>query len=138
MEVIRNKGQEFGATTGRPRRCGWFDAVLVKHSCMINGIDEIVVTKLDVLDNLKGIRVCVGYRHKGKVYRDFPASLVVQQEAAPIYEDHKGWLEDTTQVKKFSLLPKNAKKYIHRLSNILSVPITMLSVGSHEKQTLRM
>ena len=136
MEEIRHKGKEFGATTGRPRRCGWFDAVLVKHSCMINGIGEIVVTKLDVLDDLKVVRICMGYKYGGKIVRTFPASLTVQQRGVPVYEDHAGWLSDTTQAKKFSALPKNAKKYIHRLSTILSVPVTMLSVGSHEKQTL--
>jgi len=136
MEEIRHKGKEFGATTGRPRRCGWFDAVLVKHSCMINGIAEIVVTKLDVLDDLKVVRICMGYKYRGKIVRTFPASLTVQQRGVPVYEDHAGWLSDTTQVKKFSALPKNARKYIHRLSAILSVPVTMLSVGSHEKQTL--
>ncbi len=136
MEEIRKKGKEFGATTGRPRRCGWFDSVLVKYSCMINGIAEIAVTKLDVLDDLKMIKICVGYRHKGKIYRDFPSSLTVQLEADPIYEDHPGWLSDTSNVKKFSALPANAKKYLKRISELLSVPITILSVGSHENQTL--
>lgn len=136
MDEIRRKGKEFGATTGRPRRCGWFDAVLVKYSCMVNGIDEIAVTKLDVLDDLRKIKICLGYKHNGKVYRHFPASLTVQQKGVPIYEEHPGWLCDTSGVKKFSLLPANAKKYLKRLSALLGVPITILSVGSHEKQTL--
>jgi len=138
MEEIREKGKEFGATTGRPRRCGWFDAVLVRYSCRVNGIREIAVTKLDVLDDLKEIKVCVGYRYKGKLYRDFPASLTVQKEGVPVYESHRGWLSDTTQVKKFADLPANAKKYIASLSKHLSVPVTILSVGSHENQTLFM
>ena len=138
MEEIREKGKEFGATTGRPRRCGWFDAVLVNYSCRINGISEIAVTKLDVLDDLKEIKICVGYRHRGKVYKNFPASLTVQKEGEPIYETHKGWLTDTTQTKKYSALPANAKKYLTSLSKHLAVPITILSIGSHENQTLFM
>ncbi len=136
MEEIRKKGKEFGATTGRPRRCGWFDAVLVKYSCMINGINEIAVTKLDVLDDLKEIKVCVGYKHGGKMYRHFPASLTVQLEAEPVYETYKGWLSDTSTAKKFSDLPANARTYLKRLSGYLNAPIKILSVGSHEKQTL--
>jgi len=136
MDEIRKKGKEFGATTGRPRRCGWFDSVLVKYSCMVNGISEIAVTKIDVMDDLKKIKICVGYKHKGKIYKTFPASLTVQLEAQPIYEEHPGWLSDTSRAKKFSDLPLNAKKYLDRLTKLLSVPITILSVGSHEKQTI--
>ncbi|OGW84225.1 MAG: adenylosuccinate synthase [Omnitrophica bacterium RIFCSPHIGHO2_02_FULL_51_18] len=136
MARIRRKGREFGATTGRPRRCGWFDAVLVKYSCMINGIQEIAVTKLDVLDDLKEIKICVAYRHRGRLYRRFPASLTTQWEGRPVYETHRGWMADTSQAKKFSGLPENARKYLHRLSELLGVPITILSIGSHEKQTL--
>jgi len=136
MEMIRKKGKEFGATTGRPRRCGWFDAVLVKYSCMVNGIQEIVVTKLDVLDDLKEIKICVGYRYKGKIYRDFPASLTILKEGKPVYEQHKGWLSETTRIKNYSSLPANAKKYLNRLSRLVGAPITILSVGSHEDQTL--
>ncbi len=136
MTRIRQKGKEFGATTGRPRRCGWFDAVLVKYSCMINGLNEIAVTKLDVLDDLETIKICVGYRYKGKLYRNFPASLTVQLESVPVYEQHQGWLSDTFQSKRFSDLPQNARKYLERLSRLLSVPVTILSVGSHENQTI--
>lgn len=136
MEEIRKKGKEFGATTGRPRRCGWFDAVLVKYSCMVNGISRIAVTKLDVLDDLKEIKICIGYNHGGKLLKNFPSCLATQGAAVPVYETHRGWLEDTSSAKKFSDLPPNAQKYIRRLSKLLSVPITILSVGSHEKQTL--
>jgi len=136
MEEIRKKGKEFGATTGRPRRCGWFDAVLVKYSCMVNGINEFAVTKLDVLDDLKEIKICVGYRHKGKLIKDFPASLLAQKDSVPLYETHPGWLKDTSGAKKIKDLPVNARKYIQRLQNLFKVPITILSVGSHENQTL--
>ncbi len=137
MEEIRTKGKEFGATTGRPRRCGWFDAVLVKYSCMVNGLDEIAVTKLDVLDGLKSIKICTGYRYNGKLLRDFPSSIRAQREARPVYETHPGWLTDTTQAKKTTDLPVNARKYLKRLTQLLDVPIRLLSVGSHEKQTIR-
>lgn len=136
MDEIRRKGKEFGATTGRPRRCGWFDAVLVRYSCMINGIREIAVTKLDVLDDLREIKIAVAYRHRGRIYRQFPASLTVQSEAKPIYETHAGWMSNTSEAKRFSDLPGNARKYLQRLSQLLGVPITILSIGSHEKQTL--
>lgn len=136
MESVRQKGKEFGATTGRPRRCGWFDSLLVRYSCMVNGITELAVTKLDVLDHLKEIKIAVGYRYRNKTYRHFPASLLAQQEAKPLYETHRGWLTDTTQVKKFSALPKNARSYLKRMEQLLGVPITILSVGSHENQTL--
>ncbi len=138
MEEIRKKGMEFGATTGRPRRCGWFDAVLVRYSCLVNGLNEIAVTKLDVLDELKEIKICVAYRHKGKLFRDFPASLTLQREAKPVYESHPGWLKDTSQAKKMSDLPLNARRYLKRLSGLCGVPISILSVGSHEKQTLHL
>ncbi|MBI4432499.1 MAG: adenylosuccinate synthase [Candidatus Omnitrophica bacterium] len=136
MEAIRKKGKEFGATTGRPRRCGWFDSVLVRYSCMINGIDEIAVTKLDVLDDLREIKIGVGYRYRGRLVKSFPASLAAQKEGKPVYETHPGWMSDTSGVKRFALLPPNAKRYLKRLSDLLSVPITILSVGSHEDQTL--
>jgi len=136
MDRVRKKGKEFGATTGRPRRCGWFDAVLVSYSCRINGIREIAVTKLDVLDDLPEIKICVGYRYQGKLYRHFPASLSVQTEGTPVYEKFPGWMQDTSAVCRFSALPENAKRYLKRLSDLLSVPITILSVGSHEEQTL--
>ena len=138
MDKIRQKGKEFGATTGRPRRCGWFDAVLVRYSCLVNGIDEIAVTKLDVLDDLEKIKICTGYRYRGKTYKNFPASLTVLKEGTPVYEEHPGWLKDTSQVKVFSALPLNAKRYLKRLSALSSAPISILSVGSHENQTVRL
>ncbi len=136
MERVRRKGKEFGATTGRPRRCGWFDAVLVRYSCMVNGIDEIAVTKLDVLDDLPQIKVCVGYRYRGKLRRDFPASLTAQLEGKPVYRTYPGWMRDTSGARRLSDLPVNARRYLDALARRLGVPITILSIGSHEKQTL--
>lgn len=135
MEHIRQKGKEFGATTGRPRRCGWFDSVIVKHSVMVNGIDEIVVTKLDVLDDLAALKICTGYRSGGKVYKDFPADIKVLTDCKPIYEELPGWEADTTGITAYSKLPKNAKNYLKRIQEILKTKIVLVSVGSERKQT---
>ncbi|MCM8761336.1 MAG: adenylosuccinate synthase [Candidatus Omnitrophica bacterium] len=135
MEKIRQKGKEFGATTGRPRRCGWFDAVVVGHSIMVNGIDEIVVTKLDVLDDLDSIKICKGYRYNGKIYTDFPSSIKVLTGCEPVYEELPGWREDTTKVTSYDRLPKNAKNYLKKIQSILKTKIALISVGSDRNQT---
>ncbi len=135
MKKIREKGREFGATTGRPRRCGWFDALIVRHSVMINGIDEIVVTKLDVLDDLDKIKICTAYRYKGKVYKEFPSSLDALMNCAPLYEELPGWKSDTTKVTRYGKLPKKAKDYLKRLSMLVKARIALISVGSERNQT---
>ncbi|MDO8603684.1 MAG: adenylosuccinate synthase [Candidatus Omnitrophota bacterium] len=137
MEKIRTKGKEFGATTGRPRRCGWFDAVIVKHSVAVNGLDEIVITKLDVLDEMDKIKICTGYKYQGKLYKDFPADIEVLEKCEPVYESCNGWMKDTTLVTKYKDLPENAKKYLGRLSKILNVKIGMVSVGSKREQAFK-
>lgn len=138
MEIIRTKGKEFGATTGRPRRCGWFDAIIAKHSVIVNGLDEIVVTKLDVLDEMGEIKICVGYKYNGRIYKDFPADISTLEACEPVYEIHKGWQKDTTSVTKYKDLPLNAKKYLNRLSRLLDVKIAMVSVGSKREQAFRL
>jgi len=135
MERIRQKGKEFGATTGRPRRCGWFDAVVVGHSIMVNGIDEIVVTKLDVLDDLDSIKICTGYRYNGKVYNDFPSSIKALTACEPIYEELPGWQSDTTKITSYEKLPRNAKNYLKRVQALLHTKIVLISVGSERSQT---
>lgn len=137
MENIRHKGKEFGATTGRPRRCGWFDAVIVRHAVIVNGLSEIVVTKLDVLDEMKKIRICTGYRYKGKLFRDFPADIDVLASCKPVYQEQDGWLQDTTSVRRCKDLPKNARAYLARLSRLLDVKIGMVSVGSERSQAFK-
>jgi adenylosuccinate synthase len=136
MNVIRNKGKEFGATTGRPRRCGWFDSLIVKYSILVNGIKEIAVTKLDVLDNLKTIKICTAYKYKGKRYTTFPDNIELLFKVTPEYEELPGWMCDTSAVKDFSQLPQNAKNYLKRLSQTLETKINMVSVGSERKQIL--
>jgi len=135
MEKIRRKGREFGATTGRPRRCGWFDSIVVKHSIMVNGMDEIIVTKLDVLDDLDRIKICTGYKIEGKLCCDFPSSVRMLEACDPVYEELPGWREDTTRVTSYSGLPKNAKNYLKRIQSLLNTRIVLVSVGSDRKQT---
>ena len=135
MDRIRTKGKEFGATTGRPRRCGWFDNVVVKHSVMVNGIDEIVVTKLDVLDDLDRLKICTAYKYGGRVYKDFPSDIEVLSNCEPLYEELPGWKRDTTGITLYSRLPKNAKNYLKRIQKLLSTKIVLVSVGSERKQT---
>lgn len=135
MERIRTKGKEFGATTGRPRRCGWFDSIVVKHSVMVNGIDEIVVTKLDVLDDLDKLKICTAYKYDGRVYKDFPSDIEVLNNCEPLYEELPGWKRDTTGITSYSRLPKNAKNYLKRIQKILRAKIVLISVGSERKQT---
>lgn len=137
MEQIRQKGNEFGATTRRPRRCGWFDAVITRHSCLINGINQIAVTKLDVLDDLPKIKICTAYRYKGKIYKYFPSDIEILKSCAPIYEEHAGWTEDTSGITRYQDLPLNARRYLNRLSHLLETRIILVSIGSQRHQTLQ-
>src|SRR3989338_758421 len=136
MTHIRERGEEYGATTGRPRRCGWFDALVTRHSVLVNGLGKIVVMKLDVLDELPKIKICVGYRFRGKRYNHFPADIEVLEGAAPIYEEHPGWQESTESARHWQDLPVNARKYLKRLEALLQVPISIVSVGSKRSQTI--
>jgi len=138
MDVIRKKGREYGATTGRPRRCGWFDSLIVRHSALVNSLDAIVVTKLDVLDELKTIKIAVAYKHKGKTYKDFPANIEMLWDVEPVYEELPGWGEDTSRTGSFSKLPANAKKYLKRLESLIGVKIELVSVGSRREQVFKM
>lgn len=135
-EDIRAKGKEFGATTGRPRRCGWFDSVLVNYSVMINGISELAIMKLDVLDGLKEIKICTAYEYKGKRFTDFPMDFEVLSNVKPIYETVAGWSDPTRGVTEFKKLPRNAQRYIKRLEKILGVSIRYVSTGSKRNETI--
>lgn len=136
QEKIRAKGNEFGATTGRPRRCGWFDAVLARRSIEINGIDGIAVTKLDVLDGEEKLKICVGYKYRGKKLDYFPTLLRIMEKVEPIYEELPGWKESTKDAKNFEDLPKNAQKYLKRLEELLGVPIFIISIGTERDKTI--
>ncbi|MCM8779879.1 MAG: adenylosuccinate synthase, partial [Candidatus Omnitrophica bacterium] len=136
QNVIRNKGKEFGATTGRPRRCGWFDVLMVKYACMINGVSELAIMKLDVLDGLDKIKVCIAYKYKGKVFKEYPYDIEVLENALPVYKELSGWSETTNKIRSYAGLPSRAKDYIAWLSDNLKVKINLVSVGSHRDETL--
>jgi adenylosuccinate synthase len=136
MEKIREKGKEFGATTGRPRRCGWLDLVVLKHSVMINGLTELALTKLDVLDDMDTIKVCAAYKCRDGILKDFPSNMETLAGCTPVYEELPGWKENTSSVTKYRQLPIKAKKYIMYISKFLKKKIKMISVGSERSQTL--
>jgi adenylosuccinate synthase len=135
-ETLRREGAEFGATTGRSRRCGWFDAVGVRHAVRMNGMTGIALTKLDVLSGFKKIPVCSAYRYEGKVISEFPASSKVMQGAEPVYEEMEGWNAPLDNVRKFSDLPKAAQKYVRRIEKVIGTEIILVSVGPGREQTI--
>ena len=135
-DLIREKGREFGSTTGRPRRCGWFDAVMAGFSCLINGASELAVMKLDVLDELETVKICVAYKYKGKIFKEFPYDLEVLEKARPVYEESPGWQRDISGARHYAELPKNARVYLERLQEILKVRISYVSVGSKREETI--
>jgi len=136
MEIVQRQGDEYGSTTGRPRRCGWFDAVIVRHAVRINGLDEMAIMKLDVLSGLKELKIATAYKINGKITRDYPHAINEFSSAHPIYETMPGWAEDITGVRKLKDLPKNAQRYLKRLETLLETKIKMISVGSQRHQTL--
>jgi len=133
---IGTKGKEFGTVTNRKRRCGWFDAVLVKQSCVISGINGIALTKIDVLDDLKNLYICVAYKLNGKKIDYFPSSLHDQVRVKPIYKRFDGWLKNTKGIKKWKDLPKNAKKYINFIKNYCDVRISSISTSPKREDTI--
>ncbi|ADL13804.1 adenylosuccinate synthase [Acetohalobium arabaticum] len=135
-EIIRKQGQEFGTTTGRPRRCGWLDATIVRYAARVNGLTSMAVTKLDVLDGLEKVKVCTGYKYKGKTLEEFPTDQRVLSGCEPIYEEFDGWDEDTSQIREYDNLPENAKIYLNRLSELVGVKISILSIGPKREETI--
>jgi len=136
MQKIREKGREYGSTTGRPRRCGWLDLVVLKYAVMINGLTELALTKLDVLDDIDAIKVCVAYKHRGKILKDFPSDMEILAECLPVYEELSGWKRDTSSATAYKDLPSKARGYISYISKFLGKKITTISVGSERSQTL--
>lgn len=135
-EKIRQIGGEYGATTGRPRRCGWLDLVVGKYAVDINGLTDVVITKIDVLSGLETIKVCTGYEIDGKVYTTVPASTEKLVNAKPIYEELPGWTEDISNMKNYDELPENCKKYLKRIEEFLGCQITVVSVGPDRTQNI--
>jgi adenylosuccinate synthase len=136
QDRIREKGGEFGATTGRPRRCGWLDSVVLRHAAQLNGLTHLAVTKLDILDGLEMLKICVGYKWNGNVVHNFPANIHKLETCEPVYEDHPGWKESTENVRSFSDLPENAKNYLKRISEVAECPISLVSVGAERGQII--
>ena len=137
-ENLRRIGGEFGATTGRPRRCGWFDAVSAKYSCMVNGVDKLAITKLDVLDSLETIKVCTAYEIDGIKYEDMPSDTEMMEKAIPVYEERPGWKADTTKAKSFDELPAAAQEYLRWIAGLVNADIGIVSVGPKRSQTFSM
>ena len=135
-ERLRTVGHEFGATTGRPRRCGWFDAVALQHSARVNGISRLVITKLDVLDAFDEIRVCTGYELNGKRLKGFPVDVDTLERITLIYESFEGWKSSIVNVTAYEALPPNAQKYLQALSRLTDIPLWFVSVGPRRDQSL--
>ena len=137
MEEIRTKGKEFGATTGRPRRCGWFDAVVARHAVWLNGCQSVAVTKLDVLDEMDTVQIAVSYRDGSNAVEELPTDAGCLSRCQPVYESLPGWRADTSDASSFDELPAAAQRYLKRLEELLGVPICLISTGSRREQAFK-
>ncbi|MBQ3819012.1 adenylosuccinate synthase [bacterium] len=137
-DKIREIGGEYGVTTGRPRRCGWFDAVTMKYAVLVGGLTSVALTKIDVLDTFDEIKVCTAYKdtRTGEIHKSYPTDVFIHKYLEPVYETHKGWNCDITGIRTYDKLPENCKKYLSRLEEILEVPISIVSVGPDREQTI--
>jgi adenylosuccinate synthase len=135
-ERVRQLGGEFGATTGRPRRCGWFDSVVVRYATRINGLTDVAVTKLDVLDTLDRIAVCTGYEYDGELHTEFPGDVAALDKITPRYEWLEGWLKPTSDCRHLADLPSPARTYLDRLQELIETRITYVSVGTRRDQII--
>jgi adenylosuccinate synthase len=133
---VRKLGNEFGATTGRARRCGWFDALVVKYATRVNGLSDLAVTKLDVLDTLPELKICTGYEIGGDVHEDFPSDLLVLEKVVPRYETFPGWRRSTADARALGDLPPEARRYLDRIESLVEAPITYVSVGTRRDQII--
>jgi adenylosuccinate synthase len=135
-EKLRTAGSEFGATTGRPRRCGWLDAVMLRESAMINGLTALAVNKLDIFSGIGDLRIATAYRLDGKICEAFPMTLAEVARAEPIYETLSGWDEDVRDCRRYEDLPKNARAYVDRIETLVGVPVEIISVGPGRNETI--
>ena len=135
-DKIQEKGAEFGATTGRRRRCGWLDTVILNNAVRLNGLTGLAITKLDVLDGLESIKICTGYEYQGELLTEFPASLKVLGGCQPVYESLPGWQEDISGIRKFEDLPANVISYLERIAALTETPVSIISVGPDRDQTI--
>lgn len=135
-EEMRANGHEFGTTTGRARRCGWFDAVIARYAARVSGLSDFAVTKLDVLTGIDKLKICVGYRVNGEIIKEFPQSQKIFKQCRPLYEELPGWQEDLTDVRRFEDLPKAAQNYVQRIEVLTGVPATLVAIGPGREQTI--
>jgi adenylosuccinate synthase len=135
-EQLREAGHEYGATTGRPRRCGWFDAVATRYSAMVNGISAIAVTKLDVLDDFDDLKLCIGYEYRGKRLKTFPSDVQSLEQITPVYESFKGWKRPIAGITSYGEMPPNARRYLESLAHLTGTSISIVSVGPRRDQTI--
>jgi len=135
-DLIRERAHEYGTTTGRPRRCGWFDAVAARFSTRINGFTGAAITRLDVLDTLPRLKICIGYKVDGKRIDYFPGNVAILEKCQPIYEELLGWQTPTTDIRQYEQLPLKARQYIARLEELISCPVNLISVGAGREQTI--
>ncbi|WP_300368376.1 adenylosuccinate synthase [Brachyspira sp.] len=135
-QFIRDKGGEYGTVTGRARRCGWLDAFVVKYASYVNGLDSIAITRLDILDELDKLKICVGYKYNGEILEGYPADLDILSKVEPIYEEFEGWKTSTREIREYDKLPENAKKYLKRLSEVIETDISIVSVGASRDETI--
>ena len=137
-ELLRQRGQEFGATTGRPRRTGWFDAAALKRSIQLNGVSGLCITKLDVLDGVEAVKICVGYEVEGRMSDILPVGAEELERCVPVYEELPGWQESTVGVKRYNGLPKPARAYLQRIEELCGVPVDLISTGPDREETIVM
>jgi adenylosuccinate synthase len=135
-ELLRERGREYGATTGRPRRCGWMDTLIIRHAVRVNGFTSIALTKLDVLDSLDEIKICVGYRHKGKRYDEMPSDIAVLEQCTPQYITVPGWKQTTIGIRKYEQLPKKARAYVEKVCKLCGVKPSIISTGARRDETI--
>jgi adenylosuccinate synthase len=135
---LRQLGNEFGATTGRPRRCGWFDAVVVKYATRVNGLTDLAVTKLDVLDTLDKLGICTGYRVGDETYDEFPGEVTLLEQCEPVYEWFDGWKQSTADARKIGDLPAAARKYLDRIEELSETRVSYVSVGTRRDQIIQL
>jgi len=137
-DILREKGGEYGATTGRPRRCGWFDGVVLRHASKINGLTQLAITKIDVLDSFEKIDVCTAYEFEGKTIKDFPTDISRLEKCKPVYEEMPGWRESLSKITDYQHLPVNAKKYIDKLAELSEAKVSLISVGAERGQIIKL
>jgi adenylosuccinate synthase len=135
-ERVRQLGNEFGATTGRARRCGWFDAVVVRYAARINGLTDVAVTKLDVLDTLEKVAICTGYEYDGELHTEFPGDVSMLERVTPQYEWMDGWRRSTADARRIEDLPAAARAYVDRIGELIDTRISYVSVGTRRDQII--